>query len=1053
MFSLNKEKTKVIFKKLSTLFPIFLLTAIFVCLNSFAAQTDPLQPENLLKNSSFELGMEKGIPKYWGTEYYNATLVSPGKVGKYAVKIQNIEEKMSVGAQKVSLPYEKYKKIVLSGYVKLENIVQGPEDWNKVNIQVLFLDANGNQLGGYPSLGPWSGTMEWMRFVRSFHVPKGTRFAKVVFGLYNCKGTAYFDDIKITSVVPQAEVDPYNLLANGDFDIWESWAYGGSDSWGIVYPAKHGVGALWIKNDLPIWSFASQTVPIDGKKVKKIDISAYVKAKNVVMGKKPWQVARVNIEFKDGKGKRIGGWPIVANFDGTFDWKKIENSFQVPENTKRADVYCGLLECSGEAWFDWVRFEGYDKSGKRVKRGGVFKTQTKNWYKFYQPKKIPSESIIDVSYLLDPPAGKHGFLKVRNGHFYFEDGTRARFWGTNVYAPYAFPEKKEAEKMAIRLARAGCNLVRLHHLDAFWADPNIFDETFNDTQHFSKESLDKLDYFIYQLKLRGIYVFLDLLVDREFKEGDNIEDYNNVERGAKFSGFYDRKIINLQKRYAYDILTHYNPYTKLRYVDDPVIVSAKLINEAMLFYIGTQFGLSSYYMKELDDLWNVWLMEKYGSRENLVKAWTDKYGKCDLKGSEDPRLGNVERGETPLSYQRGGVGKVEPLRVMDTMKFYYDLQVKYFIEMEEYLKSIGLKVPVSGSNHWVNIVADVKSNAELDYIDRHRYWDHPQLSYGTQVIFENQAMVKNPEDALPNNFAYYKVKGVPFVVSEWNCCFPNEYRVEGPLILAAYANLHDWDGVLQFSFNHSGFVAPIEDNFDISSWPNVWAQWPAAAIIFYRNDVKKAKYVIEQVLGDKELFGPIYEDRPISDEPMLPLITRTEISFAKDGRAPKFDFFLNKFHDPKNKIISSDTNEIIWDYGKGIFKVDTEKTQGAVGFLGNNSVKLSSISIFANTPFCSIIASSMDDLPISKSRQIMISVGSRVENKGQVYNEIKTQLIEVGTSPLFVEGVNGKVLFNRTPKLAFALDINGNRLKKAEIITNGIKMGSADKAFFYEVIF
>ena len=34
--------------------------------------------------------------------------------------------------------------------------------------------------------------------------------------------------------------------------------------------------------------------------------------------------------------------------------------------------------------------------------------------------------------VLDAPAGKHGFVKVKDGHFYFEDGTRARFWGTKI---------------------------------------------------------------------------------------------------------------------------------------------------------------------------------------------------------------------------------------------------------------------------------------------------------------------------------------------------------------------------------------------------------------------------------------------------------------------------------------------------------------------------------------------------------------------------------------------------------------------------------------------
>lgn len=50
-----------------------------------------------------------------------------------------------------------------------------------------------------------------------------------------------------------------------------------------------------------------------------------------------------------------------------------------------------------------------------------------------QPIKInktnPNKGVLDYSYLLDAPAGKHGFVTTRNGHFYFEGGVRAKFLG------------------------------------------------------------------------------------------------------------------------------------------------------------------------------------------------------------------------------------------------------------------------------------------------------------------------------------------------------------------------------------------------------------------------------------------------------------------------------------------------------------------------------------------------------------------------------------------------------------------------------------------------
>ena len=60
---------------------------------------------------------------------------------------------------------------------------------------------------------------------------------------------------------------------------------------------------------------------------------------------------------------------------------------------------------------------------------------------------------VDISFVFEneKPAGKHGFIKTQGRHFVFEDGTRARFWGTNLNGGANFPEHDYAEKLAKRL--------------------------------------------------------------------------------------------------------------------------------------------------------------------------------------------------------------------------------------------------------------------------------------------------------------------------------------------------------------------------------------------------------------------------------------------------------------------------------------------------------------------------------------------------------------------------------------------------------------------------
>ena len=47
-------------------------------------------------------------------------------------------------------------------------------------------------------------------------------------------------------------------------------------------------------------------------------------------------------------------------------------------------------------------------------------------------RAMESHSPVDVSFLLDAPAGKHGFIQVLNGHLSTSEGRRIRLWGVNI---------------------------------------------------------------------------------------------------------------------------------------------------------------------------------------------------------------------------------------------------------------------------------------------------------------------------------------------------------------------------------------------------------------------------------------------------------------------------------------------------------------------------------------------------------------------------------------------------------------------------------------------
>lgn len=256
------------------------------------------------------------------------------------------------------------------------------------------------------------------------------------------------------------------------------------------------------------------------------------------------------------------------------------------------------------------------------------------WFPFVLAERMNPDSPANIGKLvLDAPAGKHGFVTVKDGHFYFENGTRAKFWGTNLCFSACFPSKKNAEIIADRLAFFGFNAVRFHHMDSTFEPRGIFEDICpaykhpqaKQTGHLSQTQLDKLDYFIYQLKQRGIYVDINLLVSRHFTEADGIKDAEKLGMAAKLVSMFDPKLIELQKKYAKDLLTHYNPYTKLRYCDDPVIALIEITNENSIVRLKNK-SIPEYYQKELDELLKLWLKKKYGSDETAQKAWFPNTG-------------------------------------------------------------------------------------------------------------------------------------------------------------------------------------------------------------------------------------------------------------------------------------------------------------------------------------------------------------------------------------------------------------------------------------------
>ncbi|MAX24479.1 MAG: hypothetical protein CMJ19_08240 [Phycisphaeraceae bacterium] len=269
--------------------------------------------------------------------------------------------------------------------------------------------------------------------------------------------------------------------------------------------------------------------------------------------------------------------------------------------------------------------------------GLTFAQADNDWFDFSPPwDDATPGTITDMSHLNAKPAGKNGYIQTK-GDIFIESqtGDRIRFLATNTTAWHCFPDKATAEKGAARMAKFGINLVRLHHMDNIWSIHNgssIWKRDSKGALQIDPEQLDKLDYFVAQLKKHGIYININLKVSKEVSPADGfpqaINDLGKFKYHKRVDRF-DRLMIEHQKKFARDLLTHVNPYTKLSYANDPAVAVVEINNENGL--LGFTWGtigaglekLPQPYLGDLQARWNNWLKTKYKSNAQLTQAWQD----------------------------------------------------------------------------------------------------------------------------------------------------------------------------------------------------------------------------------------------------------------------------------------------------------------------------------------------------------------------------------------------------------------------------------------------
>ncbi len=385
----------------------------------------------------------------------------------------------------------------------------------------------------------------------------------------------------------------------------------------------------------------------------------------------------------------------------------------------------------------------------------------------------------------------------------------------------------------------------------------------------------------------------------------------------------------------------------------------------------------------------------------------------------------------------------------DFYRFLVDTERAYWIGMSDYLKKdLKVKSVVSGTQLGYS---PPQIQGELDYIDNHSYWCHPS-PVAKDWRIRNESMVNSM--GCIQGLANQRVAGKPYTVSEYNHPFPNQYGAEGQPMLRAYGRLQGWDGVFEYTYNHSPDFEPQRNTyfFSIIARTDVLAHFPACASIYLRGDVQEAKSSITGAMDNETYFNRLVSSKAVSAgigavgfDSKQTLIHKTAMDFSgKPGTDPA------SFSTPEGKVLVSDTGELTWNTekaGAGYWTVNTPNTKLFTGFPEGRTINMGNVKLEIgktrlNWATVSLVSRNATGFGESgKPASILLAATGLAENEGTVIDKITDKEIAFqdrlkwGNGTVLVEGIQATVTLpsDAAKTKCHALDQDGNRKKEVPV--------------------
>jgi hypothetical protein len=661
----------------------------------------------------------------------------------------------------------------------------------------------------------------------------------------------------------------------------------------------------------------------------------------------------------------------------------------------------------------------------------------KEWFLFQPRQDFRPGSPIGAEGWLDPPAGKYGWVQMDGSSLVFEKRkTPVKFWGVNIPYTRMAVEPSLADEWADKYAKYGINFVRLHK----WTGHNVWDGLMrpDDPLEFDEQRARLFDYFHAALKKRGIYVgwspIFALRADESMKR--YIPNMPEILAAIpKRSGLFADSLYPLQC-FATDVQDFYialtvrwlnrvNPFTGLRYADDPALVYVELHNEADIFFWGMGKLLRLYptYTRQMCERFSKWLSQRYRDDAELRAAW----GK-DLKPNESLKAKNI----FPFpDYYNDALPPSR--RVVDSYTFLYEFQNEFYDRYIKAIRRTGYKgLIVASCWRGADAYADLfnlASDRRAGLIDRHRYGGMDLRRPGSGLL----------------SAGIHHVGDRPFGLSEW--APPGIWGAQCPPAIGFIGlGLQGWDYSAQFASSSPYILTDDEGGINANCDElRTLAQYPFIARFIYSGALKEGQKVVscrismENLLTGNMVFGELMN---VPDEAFA--VGQVTVDFVDKPTDAKVDLSnLNKFWDKEKCIIRASNGQVVWDYsGRGFITVDTPVGGAVIGFGGGREHALSKMTIRYENAFANVyVVVQNPGETLANAKRLIILTLARTAFKGDVYDETGSSPLKRETAParkrrswderpsesrLILEPVKATIkLHDERPFKVYALDHDG----------------------------